>query len=242
MTGQDGSPDRLRRVITATVVTTALLVTGMTVGMVAVGGPGAVSETLEDIGVEHEAIDAAVEHFDSDELNRTQESTGGDTAVDDVEPGAEVDRGPAAFDVELAERLIEREVNELRTERGLENLSYHAPLHVAALNHSDRMRADSFIGHLWPDGTTPQDRADHAGANCATGENVARTWFDRPVDTDMGTERYEDEATLAEALVRHWADSPGHYENIVSPEYSRHAVGIVVTDEGAVWATHKFCI
>ncbi len=225
----------------AFVLTAALLLTGMTIGIVAVDGPDGVAETLERVGIEHHAIDATVERFHAGEMNRSATSVDNDSTANDVEPGAEIERGPAAFDVEHTERLVETEVNELRADHGLENLSYHRALHVAALNHSEYMREESFIGHEWPDGTTPQDRADRAGADCQAGENVARTWFDRPVETGMGTERYEDEDALAEALARHWAASDGHYQNMISPNYTQHAVGIVVTDDGAVWVTHKFC-
>lgn len=145
------------------------------------------------------------------------------------------------FDVAAVEQAIETEVNELRVANNLSTLTHDDRLYVAAFNHSHRMQNEDFVGHVWPDGTTPQDRANHAGANCSTGENVALTWFDRPVRTESGTERYENESALATALVNQWSDSPSHYENLISPTYDRHAVAIEVSDDGAVWVTHKFC-
>ena len=100
-----------------------------------------------------------------------------------------------------------------------------------------------YFAHTNPDGQGPFDRYREVGSGCrAYGENIAMTWADRRVETDGGdVERYESDEELATALVNQWMNSSGHRENILRERWDSGGVGVYVTDEGQVFATHNFC-
>lgn len=80
---------------------------------------------------------------------------------------------------------------------------------------------------------TPQQRAEFYGAkNYAVGENVLMT----PYNTDItnkenkvfNTRTYDG---LAESIVSGWVHSPGHFKNIITPEYQVTGVTVAVDPE-----------
>lgn len=151
--------------------------------------------------------------------------TGYDTEIDEI----------------TVEQLVSEFINEVRMERDLDPLTDDSDVANVSRAHSADMAERQYVGHHSPDGEGPQDRIDRAGVDCRVGENIAQTWFDRPVRTDDGVVSLESEEELATHLVTQWMDSPDHRQNILSEEYSSEGVGIVVTDDGQVFATQKFC-
>lgn len=143
-------------------------------------------------------------------------------------------------DEQAVEQLIHENVNTERTAEGLDPLETDADLRRVARNHSADMIADGYVGHESPDGVTPADRLSAAGCS-AGGENVAQTWIDRPVDVDGQRVVVENETELATHLVAQWMASPGHRENILRESFTESGVGVVITANNKVYATHNFC-
>ena len=167
-----------------------------------------------------------------DDVTPTHDETDRDEPVDDVAEGYQ-------FDQEFAENETLRQINDIRQERGLDPLEPNEALRVASREHSRDMLERSYFSHESPDGTTPHERIMVYDSSCrATGENLFLTYWDRPLE---GDERIESNEQLAEALVEGWMDSEGHRENILRDMWSSSGVGIVISEDGEVYATHKFC-
>ncbi|MEQ9561926.1 MAG: CAP domain-containing protein, partial [Woeseiaceae bacterium] len=94
-------------------------------------------------------------------------------------------------------------------------------LERAAALHAQDMAENNFLGHAGSSGSLPGERATAAGyAWSAIGENVAAG------------------QTSAEEVVQTWLDSPGHCENLMSPDYSETGVAHAVSnrsDKGTYW-------
>lgn len=150
------------------------------------------------------------------------------------------------------ERAVHSEINERRTNNGLDPLGYDAELAHIARSHSQDMHERDFFAHVNPDGEDVTDRYQQAGYDCQVstgngeyitgGENLAQTWYQENIATsDGGTVRYDTEAELAAGIVEQWMNSPGHRENILTPDWQSEGIGIVITDGGEVFATQNFC-
>jgi len=151
-----------------------------------------------------------------------------------------VTQNATVADEQAVERLIHQKVNDERTAEGLDPLEADADLRRVARNHSADMIADGYVGHESPDGITPKDRLSAAGCS-AGGENVAQSWIDRPVSVDGQRIVAENESELATHLVNQWMASPGHRENILRESFAEGGVGVLITDDNKVYATHNFC-
>ena len=97
-----------------------------------------------------------------------------------------------------------------------------ATLTRAAAAHAADMAAHGFMGHRGTDGSEAGVRATRAGYRWrSVGENVAAGQPD------------------AETVVKAWLDSPGHCENIMSPNFSEMGVAFVAapqSDLRILWA------
>ena len=156
-------------------------------------------------------------------------------AISDISNEEEVD----SEDVELR---ITQLVNGEREQHGLSPLIYREEVADVARSHSEDMLEHEFMGHEGSDGGQPIDRIQRAGVDCLVGENVAQTYVDRRVRTSEGTVIHRSTEDLASGLVNQWMNSPGHRANILNEDYRSHGVGIVISDDGFVYATHKFCL
>jgi len=162
------------------------------------------------------------------------------TATQNVSPSAY----DAGFDVAAVEREIQRLVNERRADRGLARLAPNQALRVVARSYSTDMATREFVGHETPDGEGLGDRiseADMADTCESAGENVALGYVNRTFE--VGGDRYRPttETELATALVEMWFASPSHRENLLADDWDSQAVGLYVTADGEVYATHLFC-
>jgi len=167
---------------------------------------------------------------------------GTETAPGDPNVSAYSD-GDVQIDSESVERLVHEAVNERRTERGLDELDWNPTAASVSRAHSKDMADRDYFSHTNPDGQGPFDRYREVASGCqAYGENIALSWVGRPVETDGGdVETYESDEQLAEALVEQWMNSPGHRENILRDRWESGGVGVYVTQDGKVLATHNFC-
>jgi len=167
---------------------------------------------------------------------------GGEMAPGDPSESAYSD-GSVEIDSETVEQLVHEEVNERRTERGLEPLEWDSTVASVSRAHSEDMADREYFSHTNPDGQGPFDRYREVGSGCrAYGENIALSWAGRPVETDSGdVETYESDEELAVSLVNQWMNSTGHRENMLRERWESGGVGVYITDEGKVLATHNFC-
>lgn len=93
---------------------------------------------------------------------------------------------------------FEDEINRIRRENGLPELTRNSALDQAANAHAQDQQGRE-LGHTGSDGSSPGDRARRAGYDSSVRENVA--W------------NYSDEADVAQG----WMNSPGHRAAMLDP-------------------------
>lgn len=149
------------------------------------------------------------------------------------------------FDQKYLEHLVKTKIDSIRTGLGLKALVNDSVLYVASLHHANYMAKESVLSHFEDDKKetySPQLRAEYFGAkNYLTGENVLRSTRNRLVKSKDGkifnTESYEG---LANSIISGWVNSPGHYKNLITPDYQITGVSVVLGENGAVYACQKF--
>lgn len=118
----------------------------------------------------------------------------------------------------IIEQELFRLVNELRSSVGVGQLSHDDSLYRAA-----RIRAAESatrFSHTRPNGSSYQTVFEEVGFNNYTviGENLVYR-------TSSETISEEELYSIAALLFQQWQESPGHYENMVKPEYECGDVG-----------------
>ncbi|HUY99328.1 MAG TPA: CvpA family protein [Thermomicrobiaceae bacterium] len=120
------------------------------------------------------------------------------------------------------EQEMLRLVNQERTSRGLAPLTMDPELQVLARAHSEEMFKLGYFSHTSPVSGTVLDRFKAAGTSfSAAGENLA----------------YAPDVTIAH---RSLMQSPGHRENILSPDFTRIGIGVVAAPTGGKMFTQDF--
>lgn len=144
------------------------------------------------------------------------------------------------------EHLIKIKIDSVRKGLNINPLVNDSILYVASKYHSSYMNSHNKLTHNEndvPDRKTPQLRVEYfGGVNYLVGENVIKSYFNKPMEDKKGREyintSYED---LANDFVRGWVNSPGHYENIKTKSYEITGVSVSVNyDKNLVYATQKF--
>lgn len=125
---------------------------------------------------------------------------------------------------------IVRQVNVLRSHRGLSPLANDERLRVAARQHTLEMVSRGYYSHTSPVNAwhTPARRACLAG------------FLDPFIAENIGmVGGYTDAATT---LVKSWIGSPQHLANMVDPRFTAVGVGVVSVKRGVIfhYATQKF--
>ncbi len=158
----------------------------------------------------------------------------------------EVTPNDGAHDPIRIDQAIGYFTNEARCRNGLTALSLDPALREAATIQADNMTALNQFSHdtSVPGAETMQQRFRMAGVtyrraaeNIITGffmQYVARSSYYTEdnelclfVDYDTGRPlQRHTYATLGEALVMRWMDSPGHRANILTPEFARHGAAM----------------
>ncbi len=120
--------------------------------------------------------------------------------------------------------------NAARAEAGLAPLRLRTELRAPARLHSFDMAQEGFFAHIGADGRTPFERIsalDRTLVQSETRENLA--------SATGGL----DDARIASLLHNLLMDSPSHKANILAPNVTHMAIGLVRTGQGA-WVTQLF--
>jgi len=154
-------------------------------------------------------------------------------------------------DTSAVEQQIHEEVNRQRARHGLDTLTYNTEAADIARSHSRDMMERDFFAHECPDGDLVADRYDKAGFECRIfdgdgyltgGENIAQTWWDKPITGEDGEEKHHKQTKeLAVDIVNQWMESPEHRDNLLTPAWESEGIGIVIGADGEVFATQNFC-
>jgi uncharacterized protein YkwD len=143
-------------------------------------------------------------------------------------PAALHSRITAALNADaLAGRIFDR-INELRVLSGGRALAWSARLGECAREQSLRKDQFRFPGHNDPERGSVSERLQAAGipwARC--GENI------------FSERGYTDPVHFA---VVSWWYSPGHKENLLSPEFTQTGVGVAEGSDGTFFVTQIFLL
>lgn len=122
------------------------------------------------------------------------------------------------------ERAILEQINEIRSERGLQTLSMAAEQRALARNHSEDMVRDHYYDHTAPDGTRfmPSCRP--------TGEVLMKA-----------EASLYDHQRVAEIVTEAWMESDEHREIMLDPRYTTIGVGVRMLWGGPQYVTVNFC-
>ena len=149
---------------------------------------------------------------------------------------------------EDVEDFVHAEVNDRRAEHDLEALEWDGTVASVSRAHSGDMHDRNYFEHTNPDGEDPYDRFDDVAGYCRSyGENLAMNWLGQSVESpnESTTVEYQTAEGIAEGLVEQWMNSPDHRDAILedgeTQEWDRGGVGVYLSDDGEVYATHNFC-
>jgi uncharacterized protein YkwD len=129
------------------------------------------------------------------------------------------------------EQSILRELNDMRSARGLRPLRLSRGLQVAALGHSRAMLSSGFFSHSSSNGASFSDR-------------IRRSYSARGfVGWTVGENILFDSAAIdAPATIAAWMASPPHRRNLLSPAWREVGIGVArnasapgVFDGGSAW-------
>jgi hypothetical protein len=150
------------------------------------------------------------------------------------------------FDKKYLEHLVKTGVDEVRKEHDCAVLVNDSILYVASDHHAKYLKKKKRLTHNENDAPitkTPQLRAEFYGAkNYSVGENVLYVPFNSEVKNKKGkkfdTRTYQG---IAAAMVDSWVNSPGHYKNMITPDYQITGVTVSLDIEnGRIYACQKF--
>lgn len=152
-----------------------------------------------------------------------------------------------SIDAVQLERQIHRQINRERQRYGLPALKLDARLTEIARNHSFDMAEQHFFSHINLQGEDPSERGRRQGWNkkkqidphtWATGlaENIfLNHLYDQVLTSTQNgivvNKKYEwnSQEQIAQSTVQGWMHSSGHRDNILSPQYDRHGIGVAIS-------------
>jgi len=139
------------------------------------------------------------------------------------------------------ELRIHHYLNEARSERGISNVSYNENMAVVSQYKSDHMVDNRYFAHVSPDGmglTELFERFNYEDCN-GIGENLAKTYYETPVDTNYGgVETYTTEEDVAKGVVKQFIASPSHKENLLDDEWDTESIGFRLDGEDVIVTQH----
>ncbi len=136
------------------------------------------------------------------------------------------------FNHNYLEHLIKTGIDSLRTSEGLQPLQNDSILYNASRDHALYMKGTNILDHTQKDNPqkeTPHQRIVLYGGNFSmTAENIAFTYIYLPLASEGSPSVIivTDYKDLAAYFVQGWKNSPGHYRNIMRPEYNRTGVAV----------------
>ncbi|MDQ2051356.1 CAP domain-containing protein [Natronolimnohabitans sp. A-GB9] len=231
-----------------------LLVAVALIGALAFGTAMVAPSVLDDLGIDSNDFEVpnGVD-VESDPTPSSDPPPAGEREPDVTDPD---DPGTSSYetdvetvDSETVEDFVHAEVNDRRAEHGLEPLEWDGTVASVSRAHSDDMAQREYFDHVTPEGEAPMDRFQDVDNYCrGYGENIALTYIDRPVQDSASddTIHYRTAEGLAEGLVDQWMNSTDHRQAILeegdTPDWDRGGVGVYLTDDGEVYASHNFCL
>ncbi len=150
------------------------------------------------------------------------------------------------FNQKYLEHLVKTGVDDVRKKHDCDVLVNDSILYVASDHHARYMNRKKRLTHTEVDSVstrTPQLRAEYFGAkNYSVGENVLYVPFNSEVESKKGkkfdTHTYQG---IAAAMVDSWVNSPGHFKNMITPDYQITGLSVSIDIEsGRIYACQKF--
>lgn len=133
-----------------------------------------------------------------------------------IYPGQKINIPIIESDVIAYEKEVVRLVNEIRRERGLNELTYDWELSRVARYKSEDMRRNGYFSHTSPTYGSPFQMMKSFGINYrSAAENIAKGY------------------ATPKAVVDGWMNSSGHRANILNPSFTHIGVGYV--SDGKYW-------
>jgi len=152
------------------------------------------------------------------------------------------------IDYTYLEQLIKIGIDGLREEKGLPALANDSILFWAAQNHAEYLLETDNGGHFQPE--NPEMRTPHqriifyGGKYLSTAENVAQSYLFTPVKNPAYPHKsaiLTDYKAAADQMVHAWKNSPGHYQNIINPDFNITGVSVTYNPETlAFYAVQTF--
>ncbi len=138
---------------------------------------------------------------------------------------------PGVRHLERVEDLVFAMTNQARLAKGLPALIKDEELRRVAQAYSDDMLVRRFFDHSTPEGVSFDERISDQYQHQVNfiGENI---WFAAGYNPERSRK-------LAQEIVSGWLISPGHRENILSPDFTHLGVGISVCRR-TILATQEF--
>lgn len=152
---------------------------------------------------------------------------------------------PNELDIQLLNTFILKEVNKLRKNVDAEPLEVRTELQFAADDHATYMKQKERLSHFQRfnrEKKTPKNRVDFYGELFAVvGENVQLNNLN--YGASAKDKKYPPITTyeqLAAKLVLAWRNSPGHYANMINPDFKSTFCSVAVTPTGEIYACQLF--
>lgn len=118
-------------------------------------------------------------------------------------------------------RAIEKKINLYRQSRGIQSLAYQNRIDTIASNHAFEMSKWNFFDHTNPKSkqwAKLRDRFRYFGYGyAAIAENIAYQEYQNMTISD---------SIIINEFVQSWIKSPPHLANLISRNYSEHAVAV----------------
>jgi uncharacterized protein YkwD len=165
--------------------------------------------------------------------------------------GVEAKKQPP-IKIAALEQQIHKLINKERRRQGLPPLSWDNALAAVARSHSRDMAKRNYFSHYSPEGRDFSFRYKEAGYQCALrvgsslylgAENILQNNLYDSVTTINGTAYYDwnTQEKIAETSVQGWMKSPGHRKNILTPQWRKEGIGVVIAPDDKVYITQNFC-
>lgn len=161
-------------------------------------------------------------------LNLTQEEIGFDKQT---------------YEIEL---LIFKQINEIRSEKNLEQLKWDPMLARLAREHSFDMALHNYFNHTNLIGQNPTERAKivgikteitvHGRTYTDIGENIG--FMPKGIVKDVGVLLTTED--IASAMVYEWMLSDPHKENVLEEDYLYTGIGVAYDGKGNYYITQNF--
>ena len=176
----------------------------------------------------------------------------GCTAPADYQPEQPADAGtpapieipeftpPPRIQASDIEDLIHQFVNEKRAEFGMGQLKKNQEIAYVSRLHSQDMAENTYMSHENLDGKLHSGRLGDANIRYynKTAENLAMGTIVSgyyTMDGEIVSKEYRTKEELAQAMVEGWMGSPGHRENILTPEYDEAGTGVAVAGDNETY-------